>query len=145
MTKLKNENLFLELFAKHFGKKLQKAAPFWVNDSIQSSVDYILEHKGMNYLFEIDSYNMSKPLFGQYILTNDYFKKSNSQINIFIAIHFYKNFRKDRTIKYLQFAQDKLGCMLPFVVFESEEFVKEIKKHKDLDSFLTSIKKLSIN
>lgn len=145
MTKLTNEARFLNLFRKQFEMKMDRAKPFQVNNSIQSSVDYLVEHRVIKYLFEIDSYNMSKPIFGQYVLTDDYLRNRNPQNHIFVAIHFYKKFNKVRTIKYLQFARDSLNTKLPFVVFEAEEFTQEIKKHKDLDTFLRTIKQLSLN
>jgi hypothetical protein len=48
---------------------------------------------------------------------------------ILIVIHCYKNYNIKRTEKYLNFAQEKLKCKIPFFAFNELEWTQFIKSN----------------
>jgi hypothetical protein len=107
------------------------------DNSISTSYDFSFVHKNIKYLIEVDSYNMSKCLLGQYVLLNNTLPKIDSTNTIFVVVHFYKDFNASRTINHLNFAMKNLNCKIPFVAFHFKDLKKaSIKSVADFAKFI---------
>ena len=141
MAALDNEKRILNKLNDTYSLNLQKSSSGKIKDDLQVSVDFIWDLEGYKILFEVVSYNVAKIVFGQYVLlnhTNEYKKNS-----ILIVIHCYKNYNKQRTEKYLNFAKEKLKCKIPFLVFnelEWNQFILSTGKQKFIKFINKSLK-----
>lgn len=86
---------------------------------IKTSIDFKFFDNKTTYYIEVDSYNMTKCLLGQYILLN--YATLNKTKIVFVVIHFYKGYNIERTIKHLKFAKKELYCTIPFAVFHIKD------------------------
>lgn len=91
---------------------------------IEISVDQSFEHKGKEFLVEIDSGNMAKLLVGQYVLINQL--RLLPKKAFFLVVHTYKKYNPTRTVNNLQFVNENLfGCKgIPFGVVHIEQLTK---------------------
>lgn len=138
MAALDNEKRILNKINQTYKLNLKKSSSGKVRDDLHVSVDFIWEINGIKILFEVDSYNAAKIVFGQYILLNHTREYMNNCI--LIVIHCYKNYNKQRTIKYLRFAQEKLKCKIPFFVYNELDWAKIIKS-KNKQQFINYLNK----
>ncbi len=92
---MKNGLRIKKSLSKALGINLQKADFAFVTDDIKTSVDFTYETSSANFLFEVDSNNAAKIIFGQYLLLNK--SKDIPKNSIFVVIHCYKNYNIDRT------------------------------------------------
>jgi hypothetical protein len=139
MAALDNEKRILNKLNQTYNLYLEKCASGKIEDDLQVSVDFIWELNGIRILFEVDSYNAAKIVFGQYVLLNHTKEYQNNCI--LIVIHCYKNYNLQRTKKYLDFAQEKLKCKIPFLVFNESEWSQFIKS-KTKQQFINNVKKI---
>lgn len=139
MPALDNEKRILNILNRTYNLDIKKSSSADIINDLKISVDFIWELKNIRILFEVDSYNAAKNIFGQYVLLNNALEyKQNC---ILIVIHCYKNYNKKRTEKYLNFAKETLKCKIPFLVFNELEwtnFLTSTGKQK----FINSINKL---
>ena len=141
MAALDNEKRILNKLNQTYNLDLEKCTSSNIKDDLQVSVDFIWEINGIKNLFEVDSYNTSKIVFGQYNLLNHTIEYLNNCI--LIVIHCYKNYNAERTKKYLDFAQDKLNCKIPFLTFNEldwNQFIKSKSKKQFINYLKESIK-----
>lgn len=138
----KNE-VFFKNFAEKIGLKIDVLDRVLnVKDyTIKTSFDFKFNHNEITYLIEIDSYNMCKCVLGQYAIINHSKSLYNKDNSIFIVIHFYNNFDKQRTINHLVFAQEQLNCQIPYAVFHIKE-LERFNKFKFLESINNQINKI---
>jgi hypothetical protein len=141
MAALDNEKRILNKLNQTYNLNLEKAKPGRLNKDLSVSVDFIWELKENKILFEVDSYNAAKIVFGQYILLNQ--TKEYQKKCIFLVIHCFKNYNEKRTEKYLNFAREKLNCKIPFLVFNELDWYQYVKA-KNKKQFINTINK-SIN
>ena len=125
MAALDNEKRILSDLNLTYNLNLEKSTKGRIKDDLHVSVDFIWEINGIKILFEVDSYNAAKIVFGQYVLLNHTKEYQNNCI--LVVIHCYKNYNIERTKKYLNFAQEKLKCKMPFIVFDKVEWNELIK------------------
>lgn len=140
MAALDNEKRILSKLNQTYSLDLEKSTSGKIKDDLQVSVDFIWEINGVKILFEVDSYNAAKIVFGQYILLNHTKEYQNNCI--LIVIHCYKKYNIERTEKYLKFAQEKLKCKIPFLVFNELDWIQFIKS-KSKQQFMNYLKKYS--
>ena len=138
MAALDNEKRILRNLNQTYSLDLEKSTSGKIKDDLQVSVDFIWETNGIKILFEVDSYNAAKIVFGQYVLLNHTKEYQNNCI--LIVIHCYKNYNSERTKKYLDFAQEKLKCKIPFLVFNEIDWTQFIKS-KSKEQFINYLKK----
>ena len=139
MAALDNEKRILRNLNQTYSLDLEKSTSGKIKDDLQVSVDFIWETNGIKILFEVDSYNAAKIVFGQYVLLNHTKEYQNNCI--LIVIHCYKNYNSERTKKYLDFAQEKLKCKIPFLVFNEIDWTQFIKS-KSKEQFINYLKNL---
>jgi hypothetical protein len=102
-----NEKIFRLLFSETnqsitlLGKKV-----FHINE-VTISVDESFKNNDIEYLVEIDSGNMAKLIVGQYVLLNELYNGCKDKA-IFVVIHFYKDYKPERTIKNLDLVNTNL-------------------------------------
>jgi hypothetical protein len=140
MAALENEKRILSKLNQTYSLDLEKSTSGKIKDDLQVSVDFIWEINGVKILFEVDSYNAAKIVFGQYVLLNHTKEYQNNCI--LIVIHCYKKYNIERTEKYLKFAQEKLKCKIPFLVFNELDWIQFIKS-KSKQQFINYLKKYS--
>jgi hypothetical protein len=70
MAALDNEKRILSTLNQTYTIDIKKATSSKIKDDLQVSVDFIWEINGVKILFEVDSYNAAKIVFGQYVLLN---------------------------------------------------------------------------
>jgi hypothetical protein len=138
MAALDNEKRILSKLNQTYSLDLEKSTSGKIKDDLQVSVDFIWELNGIRILFEVDSYNAAKIVFGQYVLLNHTKEYQNNCI--LIVIHCYKKYNIERTEKYLKFAQEKLKCKIPFLVFNELDWIQFIKS-KSKQQFINYLKK----
>ena len=138
---MKNESRIRIALSQNLDRPIDKEKYIHVTEEIKTSVDFSLEIKGINFLFEIDSNNAAKIIFGQYLLLNK--AKKLPKIPFLIIIHCFKNFNKSRTIKHLNLAKDLYRCKLPFVVLTENEWINATlnKNQKQIENYLISLTK----
>lgn len=140
MPALDNEKLILTQLIENFKPTIEKASSEVIIDNLNVSVDFIWKEKDLTFLFEIDSYNAAKIIFGEYVLLNQV--KAYKSNCILVIIHCYKNYNVKRTKKYLDYAVGALKCKLPYVVSSNSEW-SEIVKIKSKMELINLIKKRS--
>jgi len=138
MAALDNEKRILNKLNQTYSENIQKSTSVKIKDDLQVSVDFIWDTNGIKILFEVDSYNAAKIVFGQYVLLNHTKEYQNNCI--LIVIHCYKYYNSERTKKYLDFAQEKLKCKIPFLVFNEIDWTQFIKS-KSKQQFINYLKK----
>lgn len=138
MAALENEKRILSKLNQTYSLDLEKSTSGKIKDDLQVSVDFIWEINGVKILFEVDSYNAAKIVFGQYVLLNHTKEYQNNCI--LIVIHCYKNYNSERTKKYLDFAKEKLKYKIPFLVFNEIDWTQFIKS-KSKQQFINYLKK----
>ena len=138
---MKNESRIRIALSKNLGRNIEKEKYLDVTEEIKTSIDFSLEINGINFLFEIDSNNAVKIIFGQYLLLNK--AKKLPKNSFFIIIHCFENFNKNRTIKHLKYAQDIFRCKVPFAVLTENEWIDETlnKSEKQIKNYLLSLTK----
>ncbi len=128
----KNEKRFKNEITP-FGIILNDAQTYEDNN-IKTSVDFKMLAGDKEVLIEIDSYNMSKVVVGQYVILNTILQKQNiSKNKIFIIIHFYKGFNTERTKKHMDFInQYSLANKgIPYKAYTYVEFKEICRKEKN--------------
>jgi hypothetical protein len=140
MAALDNEKRILSDLNLTYNLNLEKSTKGRIKDDLHVSVDFIWEINGIKILFEVDSYNAAKIVFGQYVLLNHTKEYQNNCI--LIVIHCYKNYNIERTKKYLNFAQVNLKCKMPFIVFDEAQWNKltKTKSKQQLANHLNNYK-----
>ena len=138
MAALDNEKRILNKLNQTYSIDIEKSKSIKITDDLQVSVDFIWETNGIKILFEVDSYNAAKIVFGQYVLLNHTKEYQNNCI--LIVIHCFKNYNIKRTVKYLNFAQEKLKCKIPFFVFNELDWNQFIKS-KNKQQLINYLKK----
>jgi hypothetical protein len=138
MAPLENEKRILSILNQTYSLDIEKSKSGKIKDDLQISVDFIWELNGIKILFEVDSYNAAKILFGQYVLLNHTKEYQNNCI--LIVIHCFKNYNLKRTEKYLKFAQEKLKCKIPYLVFNELDWTQFIKS-KSKQQFINYMRK----
>jgi hypothetical protein len=133
-----NEKLIYKQLVSKYKIDFEKSKPEIIVDGLEVSVDFIWKDKDLTYLFEIDSNNAAKIIFGEYVLLNQV--KAYKSNCILVIIHFYKNYNIERTRKYLKFANEKLECKLPYLVFSNSEW-HELIKTKNKTQLINLFKK----
>ena len=139
MAALENEKRILNTINQAFNLDLKKSNAGKIRDDLHVSVDFIWEINGVKILFEVDSYNAAKIVFGQYVLLNHTKEYQNNCI--LIVIHCFKNYNIKRTEKYLNFAQEKLKCKIPFLAFNELDWTQFIKS-KSKQQFINYLKNI---
>jgi hypothetical protein len=142
---MKNETRIRENLSKSLHVKTEKATFYHLTESIKTSVDFKLNIDDVSFLFEVDSNNVAKIIFGQYILLN---KAKNLPLNpFFIVIHCYKKYNVERTIKHLNYARVAFACAIPFAVLTENEWIKNTqnKSQTELAHYLISLAKDNIS
>jgi hypothetical protein len=142
---MKNETRIRENLSKSLHVKTDKATFYHLTESIKTSVDFKLDIRDVNFLFEVDSNNVAKIIIGQYVLLN---KAKNLPPNpFFIVIHCYKKYNVERTIKHLNYAREAFACAIPFAVLTENEWIKNThnKSQKELEDYLISLAKDNIS
>jgi hypothetical protein len=123
-----NEKIFSQNFSEKVGNvNLLDGRAFSKKDhknrKLSSSVDHHFQLDGREILIEIDSYNMAKVVVGQYLLINIL---SSEKLNnpLFLVIHTYKDYKPERTIKYLEYVNTALlkETGMPFGVIHMDKF-----------------------
>jgi hypothetical protein len=138
---MKNETNLRNDLSKKLDINLYKSDFDLVSDNIKTSVDFKLNIGDTNFLFEVDSNNVAKIIFGQYLLLN---KAKNLPENPFlIIIHCYKGYNIERTKKHLKYAKEVYGCFIPYITFTEEDWIKntENKSRDNLKKYLISLTK----
>jgi hypothetical protein len=110
-----------------------------INNEIKTSVDFKFKLGKVNFLFEVDSNNVAKIIFGQYLLLN---KVKNLPENPFlIIIHCYKGYNPKRTNKHLNYAKEVYNCRIPYIAITNDEWIKIIKNKSKakLEEYLISL------
>jgi hypothetical protein len=138
LAALDNEKRILNKLNQTYSIDIEKSKSIKITDDLQVSVDFIWETNGIKILFEVDSYNAAKIVFGQYVLLNHTKEYQNNCI--LIVIHCFKNYNIKRTVKYLNFAQEKLKCKIPFFVFNELDWNQFIKS-KNKQQLINYLKK----
>lgn len=136
---MKNETRIREDLSKSLSIDLKKAEFTFITDTVKTSVDFVLKLDEYNFLFEVDSNNAAKIVFGQYMLLN---KSRNLAKNSFLVIiHCYKGYNIERTIKHLNYAKDAYNCKIPFVILSEKEWILNTKdKSKiQIEQYLVSL------
>jgi|LakMenE18May11ns_1017448.scaffolds.fasta_scaffold9547869_2 hypothetical protein len=142
---MKNETRIRENLSKSLHVKTDKATFYHLTESIKTSVDFKLDIRDVNFLFEVDSNNVVKIIIGQYVLLN---KAKNLPPNpFFIVIHCYKKYNVERTIKHLNYAREAFACTIPFAVLTENEWIKNThnKSQTELEDYLISLAKTNIS
>lgn len=142
---MKNETRIRENLSKSLHVKTEKATFYHLTESIKTSVDFKLNLGDINFLFEVDSNNVAKIIFGQYLLLNR--AKDLPKNPFFIVIHCYKKYNVERTIKHLNYARVAFTCSIPFAVLTENEWIKNThnKDNKELAHYLISLVKDNIS
>jgi hypothetical protein len=136
---MKNENRIKGELCKLLGITLNKSEYNNVSNEIKTSVDFVYKTTDKTFLFEVDSNNAAKIVFGQYLLLN---KAKDLPNNPFlIIIHCYKGYNKERTTKHLNYAIKNYNCTIPFVALSEDEWIKQTKdkNKKQIDDYLKSL------
>lgn len=85
MPALDNEKRILNILNRTYNLDIKKSSSADIINDLKISVDFIWELKNIRILFEVDSYNAAKNIFGQYVLLNNALEyKQNC---ILIVIH----------------------------------------------------------
>jgi hypothetical protein len=142
---MKNETRIRENLSKSLHVKTEKATFYHLTESIKTSVDFKLNLGDINFLFEVDSNNVAKIIFGQYLLLNR--AKDLPKNPFFIVIHCYKKYNVERTIKHLNYARVAFACSIPFAVLTENEWIKNTqnKSQMELAHYLISLAKDNIS
>ena len=87
----------------------------FVSENVEISTDESFTHKGVTYLIEVDSGNITKLLVGQYVLLNT-LHDHVAEPSFFLVVHTYNGYNVERTLENLGFVNQKLfgGCSIPF-------------------------------
>lgn len=138
---MKNEFELRNTLSKCLGVNLSKSEFNLVSDDIKTSVDFKLKMGEMNFLFEVDSNNVAKIIFGQYLLLNK--AKDIPENPFLIIIHCYKGYNIQRTIKHLEYAKEVYNCFIPYVALNQEDWLLNTKdKSKiEVEKYLISLLK----
>lgn len=142
---MKNETRIRENLSKSLHVKMEKATFYHLTESIKTSVDFKLNLGDINFLFEVDSNNVAKIIFGQYLLLNR--AKDLPPNPFFVVIHCYKKYNVERTIKHLNYARKTFACTIPFAVLTENEWIKNThnKSQTELAHYLISLAKDKID
>jgi hypothetical protein len=132
MPALDNEKSIYSQLIKRNKLPIEKASSELIIDNLKVRVDFIWKEENMSILFEIDSYNSAKNIFGEYVLLNQV--KAYHSNCILVIIHCYKNYNTERSKKYLKFAVPKLKCKLPYIIFNKSEWNELVKKKQNTDN-----------
>lgn len=138
MNAFSKENELKKLLYKKFKLKnlaLQKLPV--VKYKVETSIDFQIEHEGKIYLFEVDTYNTAKVLFGQYLLLNNYI--SEPEKYVYIPVHYNNKFNIIHSYNHLDYAYKNLNCKIRFIIFDQNSIKEIIKKSKTLDDFFNYI------
>ena len=122
-----NEKLIFNDLVNIYSSNIQKAKSELILDDLEVSVDFIWQEKDLTILLEVDSYNATKIIFGEYVLLNQV--ESYKSKCILVIIHCFKKYNTLRTEKYLNFAIDTLNCKLPYAVFSNAEWTGLVKNN----------------
>jgi hypothetical protein len=138
---MKNESRIRIALSKNLDRNIEKEKYLDVTEEIKTSVDFSLEINEINFLFEIDSNNAVKIIFGQYLLLNKV--KTLPKNPFLIIIHCFENFNKNRTIKHLKYAKDVYKCKIPFAVLTENDWIDATlnKSKKQITNYLVSLTK----
>ncbi|EDT73603.1 hypothetical protein [Clostridium butyricum] len=132
----KNEKVFITEFKRKYSKvKLEGKLVFGNKYGANISVDNSFSYNNKKVLIEIDSGNMAKLLVGQYFLLNELIKndkeekkkhgKNDDTEYIFIVVHYYKDYKPERTEKNLQLVKDTIGdSAINFRAFTQKTFME---------------------
>lgn len=101
-----NERKFKEIFEKKSGRIPLRGKQCYESADVEISVDQFFEHKGKEFLVEIDSNNVAKLLVGQYVLLN--LLRQSTKEAFFLVVHSFKKYDPMRTVKNLQLVNEKL-------------------------------------
>lgn len=143
MSAIKNESELKNLLQSKFGLDALSPVKFAHEKyKVESSITFQLEHNGIVYLFEVDSYNTPKVLFGDYILLNNYLSEHSRYF--YIAIQYAKGFNTERTAFHLDFARRKLGCKIPFKIFDGISIIALIKQSRSLTGFINKLHSVAL-
>lgn len=138
MVAAKNENELKNLLENKFGLAPLTGIKFAHEKyKVESTITFQLPHNDLIYLFEVDSYNTPKVLFGEYVLLNNYLTDYSRYM--FIAIQYAKAFNTDRTANHLNFARKKLGCKIPFKVFDGLSIMALALQSNSLNIFFKKL------
>ena len=142
---MKNETRIRDNLSKSLQIKTEKATFYHLTESIKTSVDFKLSISDSNLLFEVDSNNVAKIIFGQYLLLNR--ARDLPKNPFFIVIHCYKKYNVERTIKHLNYARVAFACSIPFAVLTENEWIKNThnKSQTELAHYLISLVKDNIS
>jgi hypothetical protein len=136
---MKNESRIREQLCKVLNVKSEKANFNHLTDIIKTSVDFKINLGGINFLIEVDSNNVAKIIFGQYLLLNK--AKDLPQKPFLIIIHCYDGYNIERTNKHLDYAKEVYGCFIPYMAFAEKEWINNTvnKSKDDLEKYLISL------
>lgn len=136
---MKNESSIRDNICKLLKINSEKAKFDNINNEIKTSVDFKFKLDNVNFLFEVDSNNVAKIIFGQYLLLN---KVENLPENPFlIIIHCYKGYNTRRTNRHLDYAKEVYNCCIPYIAFTKDEWINNIenKSKAKLEEYLISL------
>lgn len=134
MNAFSKENELKKLLYKRFKIKnltLQKLPV--VKYKVETSIDFQIEHEGKIYLFEVDTYNTAKVLFGQYLLLNNYIDEPEKYV--YIPVHYNLKFNIIHSYNHLDYAYKKLNCKIRFIIFDQNSIKDLLKKSKTKEDF----------
>jgi hypothetical protein len=138
---MKNERRIRNNLCEILKFKLEKSNFNHLTDDIKTSVDFVIKCGKTSFLFEVDSNNVAKSIFGQYLLLN---KARDLPENPFlIIIHCYKKYNIERTKKHLRYTMEVYNCKIPFAVFSKDEWNHKVKNKSStqMTNFLKSLAK----
>lgn len=130
-----NEKDFINFVMQNSDIELKGKKVFGDREGVNISVDNYFELDGKNVYVEIDSGNMAKLLVGQYVLLNSLKQYDNN--DIFLIIHYYKNYNDKRTKKNLKHITENLKHStenskewMNFVAMHIDEFKRDFSVDK---------------
>ncbi|MDP1726764.1 MAG: hypothetical protein Q8M15_08270 [Bacteroidota bacterium] len=134
MNSFSKENELKELFYKKFKiKNLAMQKLPLIKYKVETAIDFQIEFDGKTYLFEVDTYNTAKVLFGQYLLLNNFI--IDPEKYIYVPVHYNSKFNIIHSFNHLDYASKKLGCKIPFIIFDQDSIKRIIKKSKTIADF----------
>ncbi len=138
MNSFSKENELKELLYKKFKIKnlVMQKLPL-VKYKVETAIDFQIEYGDKTYLFEVDTYNTAKVLFGQYLLLNNYIQEPEKFI--YIPVHYNSKFNIIHSFNHLDYASKKLGCKIPFIILDEDSIKRIIKKSKTIADFFDAL------
>jgi len=137
-----NEKKFRKLFSNKFPDVLKGKKIFTnENPDVSISVDDSIERNGVTILIEIDSGNMAKLIVGQFCLLSQMQEiLKNPEKYYFLVVHYYANYKPQRTKNNLSFISKKIDLKLGFNAISLADLEKFLTESNDIDGFINRLR-----